>query len=116
MELDHDDIAAQLVYLVAGQETKVTPHHIAGRLTGDATDHPMRAAGGHIGMVGDLIPYARQVSAYLATKIGKQDFPGVFEYEITESLGAWLADNWERADKILFAFEMEKQGTAFFSQ
>jgi hypothetical protein len=116
MTIDHDDVAAQLVYLVIGTESKVDLHCVTERLKGTHGDHPLRAGGGHTGMVTDLLPYAKQVSAYLTSKAGEQDFPGVFEYEVTESLGAWLADNWESAGPQSFQNELEAQGAAFFAQ
>jgi hypothetical protein len=85
----------------------------------------MLANGGHIGMVTDLVPYADQVAEYLLEHAG-QDFPGVFEYEVTEDLGAWLANNtsydssaWTVTNRplpILFAAELASKGDAFFSQ
>jgi hypothetical protein len=104
------------VYLVAGAEPRIDIHHITNRLISTDSDHPLRADGGHIGMVEDLISYAKQVSAYLRTKPDGQEFPGVFEYEVTESLGSWLADNWETADPNSFNTELEAQATAFFAQ
>jgi hypothetical protein len=116
MTIDHDDVAVQLVYLVAGTEWKVKLHEITGRLTDDQSDHPMRTDGGHIGMVNDLLPYARQVSEFLSSQPSDREYPGVFEYEVTESLGAWLADNWEPATHDLFKAELEAQATAFFTR
>ena len=116
MTTNHDDIAVQLVYLVAGVEGKTRLHRITERLKGTNDDHPITEEGGHTGMVSDLIPYAKQVSAYLTLMSGKQDFPGVFEYEVTESMGAWLAENWESAGPNSFQTELEAQGSAFFSQ
>ena len=116
MDINHDDVAIQLTYLVAGTEDKVTLHHVTDRLTGTERDHPLRVGGGHIGMVEDLIPYAKQVSAYLSARPNDQSFPGVFEYEVTESLGAWLADNWETVGPGSFNTELEAQATAFFAQ
>ena len=115
-EINHDDVAIQLVYLVAGVEGKTRLHRVTERLKGTNEDHPITEEGGHTGMVSDLIPYAKQVSAYLAAEAEKQDFPGVFEYEVTESLGAWLAENWESAGPTSFQNELEAQSDVFFSR
>jgi hypothetical protein len=115
MNFDQDDFAIQLVYLVAGAEPRIDIQHITNRLMGSESDHPLRAGGGHIGMVEDLISYAKQVSAYLRIRPDDQEFPGVFEYEVTESLGAWLADNWETVDLYSFNTELEARAAAFFA-
>jgi hypothetical protein len=115
MNFDQDDFAIQLVYLVAGAEPRIDIQHITNRLMGSESDHPLRVGGGHIGMVEDLISYAKQVSAYLRTRPDDQEFPGVFEYEVTESLGAWLADNWETVGLYSFNTELEARAAAFFT-
>ena len=115
-EINHDDVATQLVYLVAGVEEKTRLHRITERLKGTNDDHPITERGGHTGMVSDLIPYAKQVSAYLTAQVGKQAFPGVFEYEVTEAMGGWLAENWYSAGPASFQDKLEAQGVTFFAQ
>jgi len=90
MKLDIDDVATQLVYLVAGVERETTRHQVTQRLKGTDESHAILALGGHTGMVADLIPYAKLTSAHIAT-LCDQDFPGVYEYQVTEELGVWLA-------------------------
>lgn len=90
MDLNHDDVATQLVYLVAGVERETTKYQVTQRLLGTQQDHAILAGGGHTGMVADLLPYAKLVSAHIANMLA-QDFPGVFEYEVTEHMGSWLA-------------------------
>ena len=69
-------------------------------------------------MVNDLLPYAELVAAYIAIRVGKQDFPGVFEYEVTEELGEWLANAAEASalTEATFKAQLEIVGDKFFSQ
>lgn len=102
VELNHDDVATQLVYLVAGIEFEASKHRVTQRLLGNkAYAHPIMASGGHTGMVADLLPYAKLVSEHI-TSMQAQDFPGVFEYEVTESLGMWLAKTAEEQGPLIF--------------
>lgn len=102
MELDHDDVATQLVYLVAGVERETTKHRVTQRLLGnDDEAHPIMSSGGHTGMVADLLPYAKLISSYLAS-LAEQDFPGVYEYQVTECLGIWLAKAAEEQNGGIF--------------
>jgi hypothetical protein len=107
----------QLVYLVAGIESRLRLHQVAERLTGDNDDHSLTCRGGHIAMVTDLQPFADLVGAYVEAKIANPDFnfPGVFEYEVTEELGKWYADNPDSTPDE-FAAELHRQGDAFFAQ
>lgn len=96
-ELNHDDVATQLVYLVAGIELEAAKYRVTQRLLGNEDEaHPIMSSGGHIGMVADLLPYAKMVSAHIATL---EDFPGVYEYQVTECLGVWLAKDAEDKHK-----------------
>ena len=90
IELDHDDVATQLVYLVAGVERETTKYQVTQRLLGTDHDHPILASGGHTGMVAELLPYAKLISMHIST-LQEQDFPGVYEYQVTECMGIWLA-------------------------
>ena len=111
-------VATQLVYLVTGIDTVLQTHRVRVRLTGEDEDHPITAGSGHIGMVDDMYPYAEAVVAYIDSRMD-QDFPGVFEYEVTETLGTWLANNWtdeEPPTLASFNAELERQGDAFFAQ
>jgi len=112
----HDDIAIQLVYLVAGIETKLKTHRVTQRLT-NGDDHALTAGGGHIGMVWDLLLYANSVSAWLRRQEGR-DFPGVFEYEVTEVLGCWIADAAEAENLSIETFNAKliELGNKFFAQ
>lgn len=108
--------AIQLVYLVDGITPVLAAHHKADQ----HTDHPIKASGGHIGMVNDLLPFAEIVATYQAdADLKGAEYPGVFEYEVTEQLGGWLADHWVSfGDQlfVLFAAELERLGTEFFLQ
>lgn len=125
IELDHDDVATQLVYLVAGVETEASKYRVTQRLLGnDDEAHPIMSSGGHTGMVADLLPYAKLVSAHIAF-MQSQDFPGVFEYEVTESLGSWLARAAKEQNSGLFAVpsvltqfreELARESKKFFDQ
>lgn len=110
-----DKTAIQLVYLVAGVDSVRHAHRVKVHLTG-SEDHPISAGGGHIGMVSDLVPFAQLVAYYI--KANTQNFPGVFEYEATESLGVWLAKNWDDNQPMaeLFAAELKRQGDIFFAK
>ena len=114
------EFAIQLVYLVAGVEPVLQTHQVKARLNPAVGDHPMTFDGGHVGMVSELMPYAQAVAGYIEKMVGVQDFPSVFEYEVTEPLGAWLANfadeenGWPPLPQ--FVAELEKQGSAFFSQ
>ena len=123
-EINHDDVATQLVYLVAGIETQETKYRVTQRLLGNDDTHPLMASSGHIGMVCDLLPYAKAVSARLATQAA-QEFPGVYEYEVTECMGIWLARAAEDTNEGLFPYpniliqfneQLEKLTTEFFNQ
>lgn len=50
--------------------------------------------GGHIGIVSSMYEHASTI-VYLLNQQNTQDFPGVFEYEVTEELGRWLFNNPE---------------------
>lgn len=101
VELDHDDVATQLVYLVAGVERETTKYQVTQRLLGKSEDHAILAGGGHTGMVADMLPYAKLISSYLAS-LAEQDFPGVYEYQVTECLGIWLAKAAEEQNGGIF--------------
>ncbi len=91
---NHEDAAIQLVFLVEGVERSIKLHHTTMRLKGLEEDHDIIASAGHYGMVSDLYLYAVQVSRFLGDIVRNQNFPGVYEYEVTEALGFWLAENW----------------------
>ena len=117
MNLITQDVAIQLVYLVDGAQQQVDAHFRANRRVANQPDHALVAAGGHIGMVSDLLPYAVVVSNWLEAK-GPQNFPGVFEYEVTESMGHWLADaaQNETLTSAAFAAQLEIVGNQFFNR
>lgn len=109
--------AVQLVYLVAGAERQMYIYGIAARLKGTNPQHPLTDAGGHIGMVTALQKHAERVATHLDIHLRDPDaeFPGVFEYEVTEELGAWLADN-PNASLDEFTDELRRCSAAFFAQ
>jgi len=117
MTVINEQTAVQLVYLVAGIDEKLRIHRVTQRLT-DCKDHTLVAGGGHIGMVTDLLPWAAKVAKHLAAKADMQDFPGVFEYEVTEELGSWAADAAQNglvhADD--FEAELNRLSELFFAQ
>jgi hypothetical protein len=70
---------------------------------------------GHIGVATTLAEMAAVVSDYLASKAARKlgdDYPGVFEYEVLEPMGAWFADHSQcsRAD---FCLELDRQFRRF---
>ncbi|NQW81314.1 MAG: hypothetical protein HQ445_09090 [Polaromonas sp.] len=113
-----NEAAIQLVYLVEGIEPVLAAHQVATRLNPATPGHLMTADGGHLGMVSDLADYAVDVADYINKMVGVQDFPGVFEYEVTSELGTWMAklpgDQWPSRDA--FKAELEKLGAEFFAQ
>ena len=110
-----NDVAVQLVYLVAGADDAIRDERAMHRLRGEG-DYAtvLERLGGHIGMVQEFLPFAEMVSAYVTSRT--QDFPGVFEYEVTEELGKWFARKEGAATVKEFAAELEIQGAAFFAQ
>ena len=113
-----EEAAIHLVYLVAGVDKVLLAHRIKERLTGEDEEPAIIISVGHIGMVNDLYVYAEAVATYLMRRAGA-DYPGVFEYEVTESLGEWLAKNWTDEEPPMlesFTAELKRQGDAFFDQ
>lgn len=47
--------------------------------------------GGHIGIMQIAIQCAEESERFLS-EIGPQNFPGVYDYEISEPFGAWLGE------------------------
>lgn len=114
----HEETAVQLAYLLAGVEPVLQTYAVAQCLAG-GDDHPILRDGGHIGMVTELLPFAKIVAQYVEDAVGKQDFPGVFEYEVTEELGTWLANSHanpshDSSRGTLFIAELKKLGAFFF--
>lgn len=111
------DFAVHLVYLVCGIERKLALHQTTNRLLGSNTPHRLVQSGGHIGMVTNLTPKARLIAARLAehNKLHPDSYCGVFEYEVTELLGLWYADNPEATDDE-FAAQLDALTASFFSR
>ena len=78
------DCAIQAVFLSNGffgaQQAQPEP---SGQLHADIH-------GGQIGIVADLCHYADFIEGALEKYAAVEDWPGVFQYEVSESLGAWL--------------------------
>jgi len=112
-----DAAAVHLVYLVAGIERKLALHQTTNRLLGSNTSHPLTEAGGHIGMVANLLPKAKLIADCLAAhdKLHPDSHSGVFEYEVTEELGLWYADNPEATHEE-FAAQLAAMTAAYFSR
>lgn len=62
---------------------------------------------GQIGLAYDLVPYAKSIDERLSRIPPNISWPGVFDYEVTEALGAWLMQNWPTTVE---RFEMEMEG------
>lgn len=117
MKIIKSDAAIQLVYLVAGVETKLRLFEVTERLKTSDEVHLLVDGCGHTGMVADMLPYAVIVADWLETQAA-QTFPGVFEYEVTEELGEWIADA-EQAGMLTvetFTQQLEILGQKFFNQ
>lgn len=76
----------------------------------------MQAQGGWISVTQRLAELAMQFQDWIATWIGDgRDYPGVFEYEVVESMGRWFySHSMCMADE--FMAEARKQTEAFFNQ
>lgn len=117
-QLDDHEFAVHLVYLVAGIERKLALHRTTDRLLGTDTSHPLTESGGHVGMVIELVPKAKLIADLLAEYVELHPgfgSPGVFEYDVTEELGLWYADNPESTDDE-FAAQLAAMTAAFFSR
>lgn len=116
----NNEAATQLVYLVAGAEFRMDIFRTTERLTGRNNDHPLVDGNGHTGMVNDLLPFAELVGKYIDGRVEEQEFPGVFEYEVTEALGVWIAETAEVTDsgvlELDFITKLDELGDKFFSQ
>lgn len=105
-----DEASVQLAYLMSGIDEVLRVHKVKQRLI-DCKDHPM-SRGGHIGMIFDLLPYARDVAA---CKGQSWEHPGVFEHEVTVPLGTWMANQPEWPSLAAFKAELERLGNEFFN-
>ncbi len=103
------DMVLQGMFLLQGAENHINryPHF----------ESVLERTAGYIGLASDLIRYAEIVATFL-WKHTDQDtnYPGVFEYEVTEPLGAWLVANWSDDHVIGFEAELEHRFDAFMNQ
>lgn len=81
--------AIQLAFLMDGfnQSHKWQFGHGA---EGDKYETHADAHNGYIGIVADMEQYGQVVHELMSRESTNHEFPGVFEYEITEDLGKWL--------------------------
>lgn len=108
--------ALQSQFLHAGADRVIQDARLKQRVLGEKeTDHPATAINGYIGMAEELAARACVVAEFLGLLPNNQEFPGVFEYEVTESMSVWWANN---PDTTPFEFkaELAKQAHAFFAQ
>lgn len=117
MNLIKTDAAIQLVYLVAGAETKINIFRVTERLKSSDSEHLLSVGQGHTGLVNDMLPYAVIVADWLEAQ-AEQNFPGVFEYEVTEVMGEWMADAEQTGvlTAETFTQQLNTLGQKFFSQ
>lgn len=96
-------VAVQAMYLMAGANAEMRDRDI------DLSD-----VGGHIGFADDKVAYyAKMIVDFLEAPNRKDlDFPGVFEYEVTEGLGRWLAGNFHCVP-VQFERKLEHEFTKF---
>ena len=106
------DTAIQLAYLVTGIDTSLRAFQRAN----PEQDHPMTEAGGHIEMVTDMVLYAQDVADLVGDPLRKQEFPGVFEYEVTEELGAWMGRQAVQPTRAEFGVELKRRDAEFFGK
>ena len=93
-QVNPDEIAHAAIYLSIGFED-------ARRAEGSGPKYQAwsgDAGGGHLECMNRLVELARLQEQWLLDE-EKTEFPGVFSYEFTEPLGAWLYANGDPSDE-----------------
>lgn len=109
-------VAVQAMFLYEGALYKLDVHRTAEKLDPSIGEHDALDRG-YVGMAFDLAKHAEQIAAFLAPYEDnpRMEWPGVFEYEVTEPLGRWYADNphctWDE-----FQVELERRAKEYFEQ
>jgi hypothetical protein len=71
------------------------------------------SVGGYVGLVYALIPFAERVATFMRTpEFQDRSHPGVFEYDVVETLGSWFVLNLEPSIEA-FDAELIKLWTEF---
>ena len=101
------ELAIQMVYLFMGAEPSIE----------DGCWEYQN--GGHIELMQDLVDYAQLVVDDLSHRYDA-DFPGVYEYEVTEEFGGWIGAFVQRTSYLPTLdeakAELTKIANEFFSQ
>lgn len=93
--LNHN-IAVALVYLMDGFDAEHQRDNAYNEYDSETYKGHADLHGGHIGIVSDLYAYAEWIELYVLS-FGEQDFPGVIQYEVYESLGEWIFQHPEKS-------------------
>ena len=90
---DPDEVAHAAIYLSIGFEDARRADDTGERY--QAWTGGM--GGGHLECMSRLVELARIQEQWLLDE-GKDEFPGVFSYEVTEPLGTWIYTNGDPSD------------------
>lgn len=86
-----------------------------GFMTGNPANRDAEAAGGELGLIDYVADYASIVASLVnAADAHQYEYSGVFEYEVTETLGKWLCDQGDGISKKDFGVELLRQAKDFF--
>lgn len=84
-ELDHESVAITAMYMAMGADAYLKSlGHAEYESIIDFTS-------GHIGIMGELAALAVKSEQRLK-ELQPMDFPGVYDYEVSEPFGAWYAE------------------------
>ena len=67
---------------------------------------------GHVGFMGVLSEFALLSEQYIEDQ-GFDEYPGIYEYEVSRPFGAWYAQHWDEAPMIQVAKLREMQDEFF---
>ena len=92
-------IATTAVHLYAGLEDE--------RLRQKSQSYPNEGLGGFIELASDIENHAVWLEEIWEAEHKDRDYPGVYDYDITQELGGWLYHNWD-AGKQAFIDELRR--------
>ena len=102
----HSDVSMQAIFLMLGAERARNKPH--------GSKAPMHSEG-HLGQAQMCADFAEQMSHFLNDPNLPDDFPGVFNYEVTEDMGFWLMYH-QHATRNEFRVELDRVFLEFMSQ
>lgn len=92
-------VATTAVHLYAGLEDE--------RLRQEIKSYPNEGSGGFSELVADIADYAEALEEVWEAEQRTDDFPTVYDYEVTQPMGAWLYHNFY-AGKRAFTEELRR--------